>query len=467
MTGKTLYEKLWESHVVADLGGGEALLYIDRQLVHEVSSPQAFRSLRDGGRGLRRPETHLAVADHAVPTRSRGTIADPLARAQVAELVGNVADFHVPYLALNSAGQGIVHVVGPETGFTLPGITLVCGDSHTTTHGAFGALAFGIGASECGTVMAAQCLRQKRAKTMRVTLTGTLSPWVSAKDVALALIARIGALGAAGYAVEYAGPAVTAMSMAARMTLCNMTIEAGGRIGLIAPDDSAFAFLRGRPNAPTGALWDAAVVYWKALASDPDAVFDREVTLDLSDIAPHVTWGTTPDEAAPITAAVPDPVDTADASARRHAEKALTYMDLSPGTPLEQVVIDRVFIGSCTNGRLEDLRAAAAVANGRHVARGVTAIVVPGSTATKTAAEAEGLDRIFIDAGFEWRHAGCSMCVAMNDDRLAPGERCASTSNRNFEGRQGQGGRTHLMSPAMAAAAAVTGRLTDVRTLVA
>jgi 3-isopropylmalate/(R)-2-methylmalate dehydratase large subunit len=467
MTGRTLYDKLWDSHVVADLGGGEALLYIDRQLVHEVSSPQAFRSLRDGGRALRRPDTHLAVADHAVPTSTRRTIADPLARAQVAELVENVADFQVPYLPLDSAGQGIVHVIGPESGFTLPGITLVCGDSHTTTHGAFGALAFGIGASECGTVMAAQCLRQTRANTMLVTMIGTLSPWVSAKDVALALIARIGASGAAGYAVEYAGPAVAAMTMAARMTLCNMTIEAGGRIGLVAPDETAFAFLRGRPNAPTGASWDAAVAYWRTLASDPDAAFDREVTLDLSDIAPHVTWGTTPDEAAPITATVPDPADAADASARRHAEKALAYMDLSAGTPLEQVTINRVFIGSCTNGRIEDLRLAAAVASGRQVARGVTAIVVPGSTATKAAAEAEGLDRIFTDAGFEWRHAGCSMCVAMNDDRLSPGERCASTSNRNFEGRQGQGGRTHLMSPAMAAAAAVTGHLTDVRTLVA
>ncbi len=467
MTPRTLYDKLWDSHVVADLGNGEALLYIDRQLVHEVSSPQAFRSLRDGDRGLRRPETHLAVADHAVPTRERRTIADPLARAQVAELVGNVADFGVPYLPLDSVGQGIVHVVGPETGFTLPGITLVCGDSHTTTHGAFGALAFGIGASECGTVMAAQCLRQSRARTMRVTLTGTLSLWVSAKDVALALIAKIGALGAAGYAVEYAGPAVTAMTMAARMTLCNMTIEAGGRIGLVAPDETSFAFLRGRPKAPQGALWDAALAYWRTLSSDPDANFDREVALDLAGIAPHVTWGTTPDEAAPITAAVPDPANADSDSARRHAEKALAYMDLSPGTPLEQVVIDHVFIGSCTNGRIEDLRAAAAVAKGRRVAPGVTAIVVPGSTATKLAAEAEGLDRIFTAAGFEWRHAGCSMCVAMNDDRLKPGERCASTSNRNFEGRQGPGGRTHLMSPAMAAAAGIAGHLVDVRQLVA
>ena len=467
MTGKTLYDKLWNSHIVADLGEGEALLYIDRQLVHEVSSPQAFRSLRDGGRGLRRPATHLAVADHAVPTRERVTIADPRARAQVAELVGNVADFDVPYLPLDSAGQGIVHVVGPESGFTLPGITLVCGDSHTTTHGAFGALAFGIGASECGTVMATQCLRQTRAKTMRVILTGTLSPWVSAKDVALALIAKVGSLGAAGYAVEYAGPAVAAMSMAARMTLCNMTIEAGGRIGLIPSDETTFAFLRDRSRAPKGAQWEAAVAYWQTLTSDADAAFDCEVSLDLSGIAPHVTWGTTPDEAAPITAAIPDPAHADSDSASRHAKKALAYMGLAPGTPLEQIAIDRVFIGSCTNGRIEDLRTAASVVKGRHVANGVTAIVVPGSTATKAEAEAEGLDRIFIDAGFEWRHAGCSMCVAMNDDRLAQGERCASTSNRNFEGRQGQGGRTHLMSPAMAAAAGIAGHLVDVRKLVA
>ena len=467
MTARTLYQKLWDSHVVADLGGDEALLYIDRQLVHEVSSPQAFRSLHDGGRRLRRPETHLAVADHAVPTRERTTITDPLARAQVAELVGNVATFDMPYLPLDSAGQGIVHVIGPESGFTLPGITLVCGDSHTTTHGAFGALAFGIGASECGTVMATQSLRQTRARTMRVILTGILSPWVSAKDVALALIAKIGALGAAGYAVEYAGPAVTKMTMAARMTLCNMTIEAGGRIGLIAPDETTFDFLRERSRAPKGEMWALATAYWSSLASDSDAIFDHEVTLDLSLVAPHVTWGTTPDEAVPITAVVPDPAQAASPSARRHAEKALAYMDLVPGTPLEQVAINRVFIGSCTNGRIEDLRAASAVARGRHIAPGVTGIVVPGSTATKMAAEAEGLDRIFIEAGFEWRHAGCSMCVAMNDDRLSPGERCASTSNRNFEGRQGQGGRTHLMSPAMAAAAGITGHLIDVRRLLA
>ncbi len=462
----TLYEKLWASHVVADLPGGDALLYIDRHLVHEVSSPQAFQSLRDASRRLRRPDTHLAVADHAVPTRNRGgIIADPLAAAQVAELEANAADFSVPYHRLEGEDQGIVHVIGPESGFTLPGITLVCGDSHTTTHGAFGALAFGIGASECGTVMAAQCLKQKRARTMRVELTGALSPHCSAKDIALALIARIGAMGAAGHAVEYAGPGIAGLSMAARMTLCNMTIEAGGRIGLIAPDDVTFTFLKGRARSLQGARWGEAVAYWRTLRSDDDAVFDRRVSIDLGDVVPHVSWGTSPEDCAPISACVPDPATIDDPAGRRRIEKALAYMDLRPGTPLETITIDRVFIGSCTNGRIEDLRAAASVVAGRQVAEGVTAIVVPGSTATKHQAEAEGLDVIFRAAGFEWRHAGCSMCVAMNDDRLAPGERSASTSNRNFEGRQGPGGRTHLMSPAMAAAAGIAGHLVDVRTL--
>jgi len=468
VTQRTLYEKLWYSHSIAELPTGETLLYIDRQIVHEVSSPQAFAALRAAGRRLRRPQTHLAVADHAVPTRGRGhPIADPLARAQVAELEDNTREFDVPYRALESDGQGIVHVIGPECGFTLPGITLVCGDSHTTTHGAFGALAFGIGASECGTVMAAQSLSQRKAKTMRVDLTGELSPHVTTKDIALAFIAKVGALGAQGYAVEYAGPAIAAMSMAARMTLCNMTIEAGGRVGMIAPDQVTFDYIAGRPMAPTGATWDRAVGYWRSLPSDAGAIYDRTVTLDLSDIVPHVSWGTSPDEVAPITGAIPDPTMMRDEGARRHAEKALAYMGLAPGTPLEAIAVQRVFIGSCTNSRIEDLRAAAAVANGRRVAPGVEAIVVPGSTAIKKQAEAEGLDRIFTDAGFEWRHAGCSMCVAMNDDRLAPGERCASTSNRNFEGRQGLGGRTHLMSPAMAAAAGVTGHLVDVRKLIA
>ena len=462
----TLYQKLWDAHVIVDLPGDDALLYVDRHLVHEVSSPQAFQSLRDAGRRLRRPQTHLAVADHAVPTRIRGgRIADPQAAAQVDELEANAAAFAVPYRALKGDGQGIVHVIGPETGFTLPGITMVCGDSHTTTHGAFGALAFGIGASECGTVMAAQCLNQARAKTMRVDLVGTLSPFVSAKDVALAFIAKVGALGAAGHAVEYTGPAVAAMSMAARMTLCNMTIEAGGRIGLIAPDDTTFAYLEGREMAPTGAMWTQAIEYWRTLRSDPDAMFDTIVTIDLSDIAPHVSWGTSPEDCAPVTASIPDPAAIADPGIRRRVEKALAYMGLTAGMPLDSIVIERVFIGSCTNGRIEDLRAAAAVVAGRHIASGVNGIVVPGSTATKRQAEAEGLDAIFRAAGFEWRHAGCSMCVAMNDDRLAPGERSASTSNRNFEGRQGPGGRTHLMSPAMAAAAGIAGHLIDVRAL--
>lgn len=462
----TLYQKLWDAHVVVDLPGDDALLYIDHHLVHEVSSPQAFQSLRDAGRRLRRPKTHLAVADHAVPTSARGTrIGDPQAAAQVDELEANAAAFAVPYRALEGDGQGIVHVIGPESGFTLPGITMVCGDSHTTTHGAFGALAFGIGASECGTVMAAQCLKQTRAKTMRVDLIGTLSPFVSAKDVALAFIAKVGALGAAGHAVEYAGPAVAAMSMAARMTLCNMTIEAGGRIGLIGPDDTTFAYLKGREMAPAGTMWTRAVEYWRTLRSDRDAVFDTIVTIDLSDIAPHVSWGTSPEDCAPVSESVPDPATIADPGVRRRVEKALAYMGLAGGTPLDTIAIDRVFIGSCTNGRIEDLRSAADVVAGRRIAPGVSGIVVPGSTATKHQAEAEGLDAIFRAAGFEWRHAGCSMCVAMNDDRLAPGERSASTSNRNFEGRQGPGGRTHLMSPAMAAAAGIVGHLVDVREL--
>ncbi len=463
---RTLYDKLWDSHIVADLGDGQALLYIDRHLLHEVSSPQAFVALREAGRKLRRPETHLAVADHAVPTRARGvSIADPLARAQVAELESNVAQFGVPYATLDGAEQGIVHVIGPESGFTLPGTTLVCGDSHTTTHGAFGALAFGIGASEQGTVMAAQCLRQSRAKTMRVELSGRLDPTLSAKDIALALIAKIGANGAVGYAVEYTGPAIAQLAMAGRMTLCNMTIEAGSRIGLVAPDETTFAFLKGRRLAPHGADWDAAVRYWQNLPSDPDAPYDRVVELDLGAIAPQVSWGTSPNQTLPIDACIPDPASLSDPAARREADKAIAYMGLTPGQPMEAVQITHAFIGSCTNGRIEDLRAAAAILRGRRVAPGVKAIAVPGSAATRAQAEAEGLDTVFREAGFEWRYAGCSMCVAMNDDRLAPGERCASTSNRNFEGRQGPGGRTHLMSPAMAAAAAVTGRLTDVRRL--
>ncbi|MDM7955895.1 3-isopropylmalate dehydratase large subunit [Blastomonas sp.] len=464
---RTLYDKLWDSHVVRAGEGGEDLLYIDRQLVHEVSSPQAFRALADTGRDLRRPATHLAVADHAVPTRMRDRpAADPVAAAQIAELEGNARDFGVRYHPLSGAGHGIVHVIGPEQGFTLPGITLVCGDSHTTTHGAFGALAFGIGATECGTVMATQCLVQKRTATMRVDLQGQLPVWASAKDIALALIARIGAQGARGFAVEYAGPVVAALDMAGRMTLCNMTIEAGSRVGLIGPDETTFTYLEGRAGAPKGADWDRAVGYWRSLCSDAGATFDRVVTFDVSAIEPHVTWGTSPDQGVPVSGHVPDP-DRAAPEAQAQIKRALDYMGLAPGMALADIPIDRVFIGSCTNSRIEDLRIAAGIVEGRKVAGGVRAMVVPGSAATGMQAEAEGLANIFRAAGFEWRDAGCSMCVAMNDDRLAPGERCASTSNRNFEGRQGQGGRTHLMSPASAAAAAITGRIADVRTLMA
>lgn len=467
MQPRTLYEKLWDSHRVTDLPGGDTLIYIDRQLVHEVSSPQAFASLRDKGLGLRRPVTHYAVADHAIPTLNRDReIADPLARAQVAELEANVAQFAVPYARLDGEDQGIVHVIGPESGFTQPGTTIVCGDSHTTTHGAFGALAFGIGASECGTVMATQCLRQTRARTMRVNLTGSVSDHVSAKDMALALIARIGANGALGHAVEFAGPAVEAMSMAGRMTLCNMAIEAGSRIGLIAPDETTFAYLKGRRLAPQDEQWEHAVAYWKTLPSDKDAVFDKEVTINVADLAPQVSWGTAPDQTLPVTGSIPDPLQLED-GLRDKVSKAIAYMGLAPGQGLIGLPITHSFIGSCTNSRIEDLRMAARVAQGRKVSPHVKAIVVPGSALTKAQAEAEGLDRIFLEAGFEWRAPGCSMCVAMNEDRLAPGERCASTSNRNFEGRQGKGGRTHLMSPAMAAAAAITGSITDVRELAA
>ncbi|NBC35985.1 3-isopropylmalate dehydratase large subunit [Novosphingobium sp. FSY-8] len=474
MTAQTLYEKLWNSHVVTQLGDGEALLYIDRHLVHEVSSPQAFVAMREAGRPLRRPGTHYAVVDHAVPTRSPradgvrlGTIADAQAAAQIAELEANVAEFAVPYAQLDGPEQGIVHVIGPESGFTLPGTTIVCGDSHTTTHGAFGALAFGIGASEQGTVMAAQSLRQKPARTMRIHLTGTRHPFVFAKDIALAIIGQIGAHGAAGHAVEFTGEVIATMSMAERMTLCNMMIEAGSRVGLIAPDDTTFAYIKGRRLAPKGAQWDQAVAYWRSLASDPGATYDRTVTIDVSALAPQVSWGTTPDQTLPIDGVVPDPAQIADATAARQAEKAIAYMGLTAGQSLDSIAITHAFIGSCTNGRIEDLRAAAGIAYGRKVASGVRAIVVPGSAATRDLAEAEGLDKIFVEAGFEWRLAGCSMCVAMNDDRLAPGERCASTSNRNFEGRQGPGGRTHLMSPAMAAASAISGHIADVRKFLA
>ena len=464
MPGKSLYEKLWASHIVKENPDGTTLLYIDRHLLHEVSTPQAFVGLRNRKQAVRRPECHLAVADHAVPTTDRKAgISDDGARAQVNRLIQNTVDFGIRYIPLDDRQQGIVHVIGPELGFTQPGITLACGDSHTCTHGAFGALAFGIGASECETVMATECIRQTRAKTMRVEIRGTLPAAVTAKDIILALIGRIGTSGGVGYAIEYTGPIVMALSMEARMTLCNMTIEAGARVGLVAPDEKTFVYLEGRPFAPQGAAWHKALAYWRTLPSDADAVFDLTLELDATDLVPQVTWGTSPEDVLPIDRRIPDPADPEHAHHRQRYETMLSYMGLDPGMKLQDVAIDRVFIGSCTNGRIEDLRAAADVARGRKVAANVTALVVPGSTTVKAQAEAEGLDTIFRDAGFEWREAGCSMCVAMNSDRLRPGERCASTSNRNFEGRQGIGGRTHLMSPAMAAAAAIAGHIADVR----
>jgi 3-isopropylmalate/(R)-2-methylmalate dehydratase large subunit len=462
---QTLYDKLWSSHVVEDDGSGSALLYIDRHLLHEVSTPQAFAGLRAKKLPVRRPESHLAVADHAVPTRSHKTIADPQAAAQIALLERNAAEFGIRYIGLDDISHGIVHVIGPELGFTQPGLTLVCGDSHTATHGAFGALAFGIGASDCETVLATNTLRQTRARTLAVTVTGTLGPGVGAKDLVLAIVGRLGAAGAVGFAVEYRGPTIEALSMAGRMTLCNMTIEAGSRTGLIAPDETTFAWLEGREFSPKGRAWDQALAAWRHLASDEGAVFDAAFDIDASKLEPQVTWGTSPDQVLPISGRVPDPESAGDGAARRKLARAIDYMGLTPGTALIDIPVDRVFIGSCTNSRIEDLRAAAGVAAGRKLAEGVVGIVVPGSGQVKAQAEAEGLDRLFLEAGFEWRESGCSLCVAMNDDRLAPGLRCASTSNRNFEGRQGPGVRTHLMSPAMAAAAAVTGHLTDLRDL--
>ncbi len=468
MTGRTLYDKLWDAHVIREYGDGAALLYVDRHLLQETSTHQSFVSLRESGRTARRPETHLAVPDHAVPTDSRGgAIADPLAAAQISALQKNATDFGLGYIDLHDARQGIVHVIGPEQGFTLPGITLACGDSHTSTHGAFGALAFGIGATDCATVIAAQCLVQQKSKTLEVRLDGTPQPWVGPKDYALALIGAHGVGFATGHAIEYRGSAVEAMSMAGRMTLCNMSIEGGARVGMIAPDQITFDYLAGRPYAPQGEQFDQAVAYWRTLASDADATFDKRVALDVGTLAPYVTWGTSPQDALPITGRAPSPNDAPNEGEARRWARALDYMGIAAGQSLHDVAIDKVFIGSCTNGRIEDLRIAADVAKGRRVAGNVQAIVVPGSTAVKRQAEVEGLDRIFLEAGFEWRHSGCSMCVAMNNDRLAPRERCASTSNRNFEGRQGRNGRTHLMSPVMAAAAAVTGHMVDVREVMA
>ncbi len=466
----TLYDKLWESHVVTDFGDGTALLYIDRQLLHEVSSPVGFDGLRERGLAVHRPAAQLAVADHAVPTRGRAQpesfeIADPQARAQVALLAHNAADFGLRHIPLHDARHGIVHVIGPEQGFTQPGMTLVCGDSHTSTHGAFGALAFGIGASECECVMATQTLRQPRARSLQVNVEGALAPGVFAKDVILAIVGRLGASGAVGHAIEYTGGTIRRMGMAERMTVCNMSIEAGARSGLIAPDDTTFAWLEGRPMAPSGSAWEQALAQWRGLFSDPAAVFSRTLQIDAAALAPQVTWGTSPDQVTSIDGVVPDPAAQRDEATARKVERALAYMGLRAGTALCEVPIDAVFIGSCTNSRIEDLRAAAAVVRGRRKSPMVSAIVVPGSGLVKRQAEAEGLDRVFMSAGFEWRDAGCSLCVAMNDDRLAPGQRCASTSNRNFEGRQGAGARTHLMSPASAAASALVGHLADVRAL--
>ena len=463
---RTLFDKVWDSHVVERLPDGTCVLYIDRHLVHEVTSPQAFEGLRAAGRRVRRPDATLVVADHNIPTSDRRQgIAEEESRIQVETLEANVADFGVPYIPVLDVRQGIVHIIGPELGASLPGMTIVCGDSHTSTHGAVGALAFGIGTSEVEHVLATQTLLQKPAKNMFVRVDGTLPPGCTAKDIVLAIIGRISTAGGTGHVIEYGGEAIRALDMAGRMTVCNMTIEAGARAGMIAPDEKTFDYVRGREFAPQGAAFDQAVAYWRTLPSDPGAQYDKTVTLNAADIAPMVTWGTNPEAVVPITGTVPDPDDEPDEARRARLRRMVDYMGLTPGQKVSDLNVDVVFIGSCTNGRIEDIRAVAKVAQGRHVAPGVRALIVPGSGLVKQQAEAEGLDRIVLAAGFEWREPGCSMCLGMNPDQLTPGQRCASTSNRNFEGRQGPGGRTHLVSPAMAAAAAVTGHLTDVREL--
>jgi len=473
---QTLYDKLWQSHVVyeeSESGAPDeqhkqsnmALLYIDRHLVHEVTSPQAFEGLKLAGRKLWRRESVLAVADHNVPTtgRSQG-ISDPISRVQVQTLDENCEELNITEFRMNDVRQGIVHVIGPEQGATLPGMTVVCGDSHTSTHGAFGCLAFGIGTSEVEHVLATQCLSTKKSKSMQVLVEGELGHGVTAKDIALAIVGEIGTAGGTGYAIEFAGSAIRALSMEGRMTLCNMAIEAGARAGMIAVDDTTIEYVRGRPFAPKGKLWDRAVAYWRTLKSDEDAHFDKVVTLEAAQVKPQVTWGTSPEMVTAIDGKVPDPSEIGDIVKQHDMERALKYMGLAPNTPISEIRLDKIFIGSCTNSRIEDLRAAAKVVKGKHIAANIKlAMVVPGSGLVKQQAEREGLDTIFRDAGFEWREPGCSMCLAMNDDRLEPGERCASTSNRNFEGRQGPGGRTHLVSPAMAAAAAVAGHFVDVR----
>ena len=463
---RTLYDKIWDSHVIAPQGEGTYLIYIDMHLIHEVTTPQAFEGLRAAGRKVHRPDATIGVADHNVPTsdRSRG-IDDPESKLQVDTFERNVKDFGVPYFPVDDIRQGIVHIIGPEQGLTQPGMTVVCGDSHTATHGAFGALAFGIGTSEVEHVLATQTLVQQPSKNMLVQVDGALGTGVSAKDVILAIIAKIGTAGGTGHVIEFTGSTFRALSMEGRMTVCNMAIEAGARAGLVAPDETTFEYLKGRPRAPKGAAWEQALAYWKTLPTDPGATYDREARLDAADIAPHVTWGTSPQDALPITGHVPDPAEVEDPLKRAAMERSLQYMQLMPKTPLVEVPVERVFIGSCTNSRIEDLRAAAAIAKGRHVADGVFAFVVPGSGLVKHQAEEEGLDRVFLEAGFEWREAGCSNCMSMNNDKAENGERIASTSNRNFEGRQGKNAKTHLMSPAMAAAAAITGHLADAREL--
>ncbi len=470
MAGKTLYDKLWKQHVVRTQDDGTCLLYIDRQLIHEVTSPQAFEGLRLAGRKPWRPTANLATPDHNVPTTPddrRGGVAgisDPVSRLQVETLDRNCEEFAIPEFAINDPRQGIVHVVGPEEGATLPGMTVVCGDSHTSTHGALGALAHGIGTSEVEHVLATQCLLQSKSKNMRVVIDGSVGPGVTAKDIVLAIIGEIGTAGGTGYAIEFAGQAIRDLSIEGRMTVCNMAIEAGARAGMVAVDDKTIDYVKGRPFAPSAEQWEQAVAAWRELTSDNDAVFDCEVVIDAATIQPQVTWGTSPEMVVPVGACVPDPVQESDPVKAKGMGRALAYMGLKAGTPIDEIAVDKVFIGSCTNSRIEDLRAAAEVAQGCKVADNVKlALVVPGSGLVKRQAEEEGLHEIFIAAGFEWREPGCSMCLAMNADRLEPGERCASTSNRNFEGRQGQGGRTHLVSPAMAAAAAVTGRFVDVR----
>jgi 3-isopropylmalate/(R)-2-methylmalate dehydratase large subunit len=461
--GQTLFDKVWESHVARRAAGVPDLLYVDLHLVHEVTSPQAFESLRLADRKVRRPDLTLATMDHNVATGD-DTPMDPLSEQQLAALAKNCDEFGVPLYATGSGREGIVHVIGPELGLTQPGMTIVCGDSHTSTHGAFGALAFGIGTSEVEHVLATQTLQQRKPRSLRITFVGELPEGVGAKDIVLNAIGRLGVDGGVGHVIEYAGPVIEGLSMEGRLTICNMSIEAGARAGLIAPDETTFEYLGGRPGAPKD--WQAAVERWRRLPTDPDAVFDRELEIDVSEIRSQVTWGTNPGMVVPIDGVVPDPGDMDDPDERAAAERALAYMALEPGTPIQEIGVDRVFIGSCTNSRIEDLRAAAAVVQGRHVHPSVRAQVVPGSAQVKKQAEAEGLDRIFLDAGFEWRRAGCSMCLGMNPDILAPGERCASTSNRNFEGRQGAGGRTHLVSPTVAAATAIAGRFSDVRDLV-